>query len=74
MSPGVREAPMGTCFAGHGLCINGMLFLSPREALPFLESEAILVDIRGWVPGTHLLRVAAVVGEGAVGRDVWTAC
>lgn len=33
-------------FAGHGLLIDGIVFLSPREALAFLEADAILVDLR----------------------------
>jgi len=33
-------------FSGHGLLINGLVFLSPKEALPFLEGDAILVDLR----------------------------
>jgi arsenate reductase len=33
-------------FAGHGLNINGIVFLSPKDALPFLEADAILVDLR----------------------------
>lgn len=37
---------MGNSFAGHGLCIEGLVYLSPREALPFLEGSAILVDLR----------------------------
>ena len=37
---------MGNCFLGQGLQINGIVFLSPREALPFLEGEAVLVDLR----------------------------
>lgn len=37
---------MGDCFAGRGLRIDGLVHLSPREALPFLEDGAILVDLR----------------------------
>ncbi len=37
---------MSDSFDGHGLRIDGLVFLSPREALPFLEGEAILVDLR----------------------------
>lgn len=37
---------MENCFAGHGLLIDGIVFLSAREALPFLEKDAILVDLR----------------------------
>ncbi|MCK9459378.1 MAG: rhodanese-like domain-containing protein [Proteobacteria bacterium] len=33
-------------FFGHGLLINGIVFLSPKDALPFLEAGAILVDLR----------------------------
>ena len=37
---------MGDSFAGHGLRIGGLVYLSPREALPFLDDGAILVDLR----------------------------
>jgi rhodanese-related sulfurtransferase len=37
---------MSNCLTGHGLYIDDIVFLSPREALPFLEGEAILVDLR----------------------------
>jgi len=33
-------------FEGHGLCIDGLVFLSPAEALHFLEEDAVLVDLR----------------------------
>ena len=33
-------------FAGHALLIDGLVFLSPREALPLLEEDAVLVDLR----------------------------
>jgi 2-oxoacid:acceptor oxidoreductase delta subunit (pyruvate/2-ketoisovalerate family) len=37
---------VGNYFEGNGLLIDGLVFLSPREALPFLEKEAVLVDLR----------------------------
>jgi hypothetical protein len=37
---------MSSPFKGHGLFINGIVFLSPREALPFLMNGAVLVDLR----------------------------
>jgi rhodanese-related sulfurtransferase len=37
---------MNNSFSGHGLLIDGFVYLSPTEALPFLEDEAILVDLR----------------------------
>jgi rhodanese-related sulfurtransferase len=40
------RAAASNCFAGHGLFINGIVFLSPKDALPFLEADAILVDLR----------------------------
>jgi rhodanese-related sulfurtransferase len=46
VSLGVHEGAMGNCFLGHGLQIDGIVFLAPREALPFLEGEAVLVDLR----------------------------
>jgi rhodanese-related sulfurtransferase len=33
-------------FAGRGMVIQGLRFLSPREALPLLEAGAVLVDLR----------------------------
>jgi rhodanese-related sulfurtransferase len=33
-------------FSSHGLNIDGIVFLSPKDALPFLEKDAILVDLR----------------------------
>lgn len=33
-------------FDGRGLVIDGLVFLSPREVQPFLEGNAILVDLR----------------------------
>lgn len=32
--------------AGRGMLIDGLVYLSPKEALPFLEAGAILVDLR----------------------------
>ena len=40
------EGPVENSFSGHGLNINGIIFLSPKDALPFLEADAILVDLR----------------------------
>lgn len=37
---------MTNCFAGHGLFINGVVFLSQQEVLPFLLNGALLVDLR----------------------------
>ncbi len=33
-------------FSGHGILIDGVIFLSPKDALPFLERDAVLVDLR----------------------------
>ncbi len=33
-------------FAGHGIQIDGLVFLSPSEAMLFLNNNAILVDLR----------------------------
>ena len=40
------EVALENRFAGHGLNIDGIVFLSPKDALPFLEADAILVDLR----------------------------
>jgi rhodanese-related sulfurtransferase len=37
---------MSSPFHGQGLLINGVVFLSPREALPLCEAGAVMVDLR----------------------------
>ncbi len=37
---------MSCAFDGQGLVIEGLKFLTPEEALAFLEDDAILVDLR----------------------------
>lgn len=42
-----REERMSSnVFDGCGMLINGLVYLSPKEALPFLEADAVLVDLR----------------------------
>ncbi|HEY3447081.1 MAG TPA: rhodanese-like domain-containing protein [Myxococcales bacterium] len=37
---------MGNRFSGHGLVIDGLVYLSGSDALPLLKVDAVLVDLR----------------------------
>jgi len=63
---------MTMVFERHGLHIDGLVFLSPREAAAFLAQDAVLVDLRDGLErngrefdvGNVVLMTAAELAEG----------